>query len=334
MNERAAIFDEPFNPMQSDELVLGIDGGATKTVAWLALRSGGGESSVVGRGMAGSANPQAIGFDAALENLDRAIASAFDEAGVKPGPLAAAVLGLAGWDREQNRRVLYDWAEKRRLAARLRSVHDAVPLLAAGSPEDWGVALISGTGSFAFGQTADGRTVRVGGWGYLFGDEGSGYQIALAGLRAAAKSADGRAPPTRLVDALLGRLDLREPPELIPAVYRFAHDRARIASLADVVTQAAEEGDAQAQGLLDEAAGELAAMVAAVARHLGFSGGTFPLALTGGVVLGSERLRKALEARLSSLGCGPASVACVREPVTGAVKLAQGLVGQRHFGIS
>ena len=78
--------------MQSDKLVLGIDGGATKTVAWLALRSGGGKPSVVGRGTAGSANPQAIGFDAALRNLDQAIAAAFEEAGVEPGPLAAAVL--------------------------------------------------------------------------------------------------------------------------------------------------------------------------------------------------------------------------------------------------
>jgi len=309
--------------MQSDDLVLGIDGGATKTVAWLALRSGGDESAVVGRGAAGSANPQAIGFDAALANLDRAVAAAFEEAGVAPGPLAAAVLGLAGWDREQNARVLHRWADERRLAVRVRSVHDAEPLLAAGSPEGWGVALIAGTGSFAFGRAADGRSVRAGGWGYLFGDEGSGYSIALAGLRAAAKSADGRVPPTRLVDALLRRLDLREPPELIPAVYRFADDRARIASLADVVTQAAEEGDAQARGILDDAAGELAAMVAAVARRLGFSGGAFPLALTGGVLLGSQPLRMALDARLTSRGCRPASIACVREPVAGAVKMAQ-----------
>ena len=309
--------------MQSDELVLGIDGGATKTVAWLAVRSGGGEPSVVGRGAAGPANPQAIGFDEALGNLDQAIAAAFDDAGVKPGPLASAVLALAGWDREQNRQVLRRWAEKRRLAARLRFVHDALPVLVAGSPEGWGVALISGTGSFAYGQSPDGRSVRAGGWGYLFGDEGSGYAIALAGLRAAAKSADGRAPATQLVDALLGRLDLGEPPELISAVYRFAEDRARIASLADVVTQAADEGDAPAQAILDEAAAELAGMVAAVAQNLGFSHGTFPLALTGGVLLGSERLRMALEARLRSLRLAPATVVCVREPVAGAVRLAQ-----------
>ena len=80
--------------MQSDDLVLGIDGGATKTVAWLAVCSADAEPVIVGRGIAGPANPQAIGFDAALDNLDRAIAVAFDEAGVRPGPVAAALGAL------------------------------------------------------------------------------------------------------------------------------------------------------------------------------------------------------------------------------------------------
>jgi N-acetylglucosamine kinase-like BadF-type ATPase len=309
--------------MQPDDLILGIDGGATKTVAWLATRSGGDEAAVVGRGTSGPANPQATGFDRALCNLDQAVAAAFEDGTVKPGPVAAAVLALAGSDRESNRQVLHRWAHQRRLARRFRVVNDALPVLAAGSPEGWGIALISGTGSFAFGQSPDGRSARAGGWGYLFGDEGSGYWIALAALRAAAKSVDGRAPATQLVDALLRRLDLRDPRELVLAIYGTAADRARIASLADLVTQAAEDGDAQAQQILEDAASELAAMVAAVAQNLGFSDATFPLALAGGVLLSNERLRDALEAGLGSLGLRPASVASVPDPVVGAVKLAQ-----------
>ncbi len=309
--------------MRSDDLVLGIDGGATKTVAWLARRSGEDEPAVVGRGIAGPANPQAIGFDAALENMDRAIAAAFDDSRVKPGPVAAAVLGLAGSDRDENRRVLNRWAEKRRLAHRFRVVHDALPVLAAGSPEGWGIALIAGTGSLCFGQTRDGRTARAGGWGYLFGDEGSAYAIALAGLRAAAQSADGRAPPTRLVDAFLTRLSVERPQELITAIYPMASDRAQIASLADIVTQSADEGDAAAQQILQTAAAELAAMVAALARKLGFSGDTFPLALAGGLLLGSEKLRSTLGECLGSLDLRPASTVEVKDPVLGSVKLAQ-----------
>ena len=309
--------------MHSDDLVLGIDGGATKTVAWLARRSGEVEPAVVGRGTAGPANPQAIGFDAALENLDLAIAAAFDETGVTPGPVAAAVLGLAGSDRDENRRVLNAWAEKRRVARRFRVVTDALPVLVAGSPDGWGIALIAGTGSFAFGKTADGRTARAGGWGYLFGDEGSAYWIAVAGLRAAAQSADGRAPPTRLVDALLARLRLESPRELVTAVYSMASDRARIASLADVVTQSADEGDAAARQIFEQAAAELAAMVAAVARKLDLSATPFPLALAGGVLLGSEKLRSSLKERFDLSDLHPAPVAEVRDPVLGALRLAQ-----------
>ena len=317
--------------MQTDQLVLGIDGGGSKTVAWLANLSAEGEPSVVGRGTAGPSNPQATGFDQALENLDRAIADAFDQGAIAAGPVAAAVLGLAGSDRQENRDVLRRWADDRRLARRFRVVTDALPVLVAGSPEGWGVALISGTGSFAFGQSPDGRSARAGGWGYLFGDEGSGYAIALAGLRAAVQSADGRRPATQLLDAMLGRLDLRQPQELIPAIYPVADDRTQIASLADVVTKMADQGDAQAQQILDDAASELAAMVAAVARRLGFPNGTFPLALAGGVLLGSETLRSSLEAHVHSLGLCPAPIASVKEPVVGAVTLARAEAEGRHL---
>lgn len=309
--------------MPSEDLVLGIDGGATKTVAWLATRSGAPEPSLVGRGAAGPANPQAVGFDEALGNLDGAVAGAFQQAAVDPGPVAAAVLALAGSDRDENRRVLRRWAEDRRLAARFRVVHDALPVLVAGSPDGWGIALISGTGSLAFGRTRDGRSARAGGWGYLFGDEGSGYAIALAGLRAAAKKADGRGPDTGLLDALVGRLGLQKPQSLIPAVYRMAADRAAIASLADAVTSTAQQGDAVAGQILDDAARELAAMVAAVANKLGWSETPFPLALAGGLVLASSVLQNRLEAHVNSLGLAAAPVTNVPEPVLGAVKLAQ-----------
>jgi N-acetylglucosamine kinase-like BadF-type ATPase len=347
--------------MQSDELVLGIDGGGSKTVAWLAPRSATGQPSItdhgttdehahasegmppivgrstadehahasqrmppiVGRGTAGAANPQAIGFDTAIENLDRAVAAAFEDAQIRPGPVAAAVLGLAGSDRDANRRVLQQWANNRRLAGRFRLVHDALPVLMAGSPDGWGVALIAGTGSMAFGQDRAGRTARAGGWGYLFGDEGSGYAIALAGLRAAAGAADGREPETLLLDALLDRLQLKEPPQLVTAVYRIAGDRAAIASLAEVVTQTADENDKVAQQIIDRAAADLAAMVAAVAEKLFATSDAFPLVLTGGVLLGSQELQSRLQAHVASRGLRLESIRCVPDPVAGAVRLAQ-----------
>ncbi|MBN1589615.1 MAG: N-acetylglucosamine kinase, partial [Pirellulales bacterium] len=229
--------------MQSSDLVLGIDGGGTKTSAWLARRGTSEEPTVVGRGAAGATNPQTVGFDVAIENLNRAVDAAFDDAQHEQATVVAAVLALAGSDREENRRIFRRWADERHLAHRFRIVNDALPLLATASPECWGVALIAGTGSFCFAQDRDGQSTRVGGWGYLFGDEGSGYAVALAGLRAVAQAADGRGTDTKLVRAFLKRLNIDTPEGLILSVYPMAADRATIASLADVVTRAAADHD-------------------------------------------------------------------------------------------
>jgi len=306
----------------TNDLLLGIDGGGSKTVAWLALRAGGEPPEVIGRGTAGGSNPQAAGFPAALENLDRAVAAAFGAAAVTPRPVAAAVVGLAGCDRDEDREALSRWAEDRRLARRFRVVHDAVPVLAAGTPEGWGVALISGTGSFAFGEDARGRSARAGGWGYLLGDEGSAYAIALAGLRAAAQAVDGRAPATLLLPTILQHLDLKRPEQLIPAVYQPEPDRPAIAGLAQLVLKTAEAGDAAAAEIVGQAARDLAAMVAAVARKLDFAPRPFPLALAGSALLGSGMLQSGLMTELTNLGLQAGPVGRVPEPVAGAVALA------------
>lgn len=309
--------------MKTDRLVLGIDGGGTKTVAWLADRDPAGDRSVIGRGISGPANPQTVGLAKAAQSVGRAVAAAFEDAAVELAPVSAAVLALAGSDRDENRTFLQDWAKRRRLARRFRLVNDAVAVLAAGSPDGSGVALIAGTGSLAFGLNPAGHTARAGGWGFRFGDEGSGYAIAVAGLRAAAKYADGRGPETRLLEKLLARLEIHKPPELISAISRMGTDPATIAALAGTVCGAAEEGDAVARRIVDEAAGELASMISAVVRKLGFATAGFPLALAGGALLGSETLQRCLNGHLDCLGLSPDPVAEVPEPVAGAVKLAR-----------
>lgn len=304
------------------QLVLGVDGGGSRTVAWAALRGKCAEPAVLGRGTAGSSNPQSVGLALAIANLDRAVSAALGEAGAEPGPVASAVLALAGSDRVENQQAVQHWAEQRGLARRLRIVHDAASVLAAGSPEGWGIALISGTGSFAFAQDRQGRSCRAGGWGYLLGDEGSGWWVALAGLRAAARAADGRGPAIRLLQAFLNRLHLRFPEELIPAVYRIADDRAAIAALAEVVVRAAEEHDATANQIASQAADDLAQLVHSAACKLGLADGPFPLVLSGGLLLASSCLQACLRSHLGTLGLRPEPVVQVANPVAGAVKLA------------
>ncbi len=315
-------FTESDSMLSCDDLVLGIDGGGTKTAAWIAWCRPDGEVTVVGRGEAGGSNPQAVGMSQALENLGLAIEAARGQVDANRDPLAAAVLGVAGSDRTEVRASLLRWAEERAVARQFRVEHDALPVLAAGSVELWGVALISGTGSFAFGRNTQGQTARAGGWGFLLGDEGSGYAIARAGLQAAFRASDGRGPPTRLLSDLLSRLQCAQPTDLVPHLYRFANEPASIAALAPWVFEAALAGDAVAEAIVATAGDELAAMVAAVAARLGFNKEPFPVAMAGGVLLGNPPLTEALHASLAARGLRVSTLTPVPQPVVGAVRLA------------
>ncbi len=175
-------------------LILGVNGGGSSTDAWLAVGANGAEAAVIGRGAAGPSNAKAVGLASARAALEAAIRGAFDSAGLDPSPVASACLGLAGFDRPEDRAVLTGWADEARLARRLVLVNDGDLVVAAGTPEGWGVGVIAGTGSIAVGRTPDGRTARAGGWGHLIGDEGSAYLVVLEALRLVARRADGREP--------------------------------------------------------------------------------------------------------------------------------------------
>ncbi|MCA9069199.1 MAG: hypothetical protein KDA84_09765, partial [Planctomycetaceae bacterium] len=187
---------------------------------------------ILGRGASGPTNLQAIGLDQTLINLRQAIHQARCESGIGQQCVAAACLAMAGVDRAQEELLLTEWASCHKIAKRIQVTNDSVGLLTAGTPEGWGIALIAGTGSIAFGQTVDGRVARTGGWGYLLGDEGSAYALALAGLRAAVRSADGRDPTNQLLPAFLTRLELDHADDLLEAIYLSGRDRAWIALLA------------------------------------------------------------------------------------------------------
>ncbi|MEX2027532.1 MAG: BadF/BadG/BcrA/BcrD ATPase family protein, partial [Pirellulaceae bacterium] len=132
-------------------------------------------------GTAGPGNPRAAGFDVAQSNINAAIEQAFADAKLPRESVSAACFGLAGCGREEEQERIRSWAGERRIAAVVQVTGDAEPILAAASPDNWGIALICGTGSLAWGRNQRGQTARCGGWGYLIGDDGSAYAIALAG---------------------------------------------------------------------------------------------------------------------------------------------------------
>lgn len=300
------------------KLFLGVDGGGSRTRVLLADGSG----AIVGRGDAGSSNYQAVGFDAATQAIAGAIAAARRSAGVSAdAPIAAACLGLAGVSRPIDQARFNAWCEQQRIAQQFRVVIDAELLLAAVSDTVWGVALICGTGSICYGRHPDGRTARSGGWGYLLGDEGSGYAIATHALRLATQTADGRAEAPALLDLALRHWDLAEPPQLITHVYQGGVTRAQIAGLAQPIAALADAGDPGACRVIDQAAEDLARMVAVVVRRLELE--RPPIALAGGVFASSQRLWPGICARLD-IAIG--SVQPVHDPANGALAIARRLV--------
>ncbi len=304
------------------DLLLGIDGGGTSTIAILADATG----KHLGRGEAGPSNIQAVGVETGLRALDDSISRAFQNANLPRSTVGSICLGLAGIDRQEGLDIIHGWADRQRIADRVRVANDATLLLAAGTPEGWGLAVIAGTGSIAFtitpDGTPDGTPGRCGGWGYLLGDEGSAYLLALEALRAACRSHDGVAPPTALVDLLVKKMGLTSPPEFIPAVYRGAWDRSAIAGLAPLVLECAERGDVLAKQIVTMQATELGRTAAQAVKLSGMHTQPVPVALAGGVLVNSATYRETLLATLRDNGVSVGVVQLVPEPVLGAVVLA------------
>ena len=302
-----------------DDLVIGVDGGGTKTFAVLADRATG---EVLGRGAAGPSNVMAVGTEAGLAAIATAIGRAFAAANRPNCRVAAATLGLAGVDRRSGLDLVRGWAVRAAIARDVLIANDATLLLAAGTPEGWGLATIAGTGSIAFVRDPAGAVRRAGGWGYVLGDEGSAYRLTLAALHAVCHAADGAGPATSLTDALLRAMSVADVPELIPAIYQGGWDRAALAGLAPVVLRAAEN-DAVAAVIVETGAADLARTAAAAVQNQALPAGPVPTALAGGLLLGSERYRRAFLAALRSHGVEAGPVTPVAEPALGAVVLAR-----------
>jgi N-acetylglucosamine kinase-like BadF-type ATPase len=315
--------------MSQQEFLLAVDGGGTKTQALVADMGG----NVVARGLGPSSNHHRVGFEESARAMTTAIEGALQHVvgprSLGEGPawrsvrIAAACFGLAGIDVPEDEAQVSRWVQGQGIARSFVVVNDSELVLAAGTPEGWGVALISGTGSVCLGRTREGKTFRVGGWGPLLGDEGSAYQVALRALRVATQTADGRASATALLQAVLRHWSLPDANALIRHVYSDSMGQTEIAGVAAVVLNLAGRNDAAALEILNEAARDLAIQVDAVVRKLGLS--RPPVALAGGLL--RANLRHALQAALKS-EVGP--IQYVVDPSQGAVVLARRVAGAKH----
>ena len=320
LNDRDAMSEDACSPREA--LVLGVDGGGTKTMAALAQCGRRYPPAVIGNGCSGPSNPQAVGIHLAQSRILRAVHEAFVDAGRAPVQVAAICIGLAGAGRSPLQQELQQWGRQQRLASRVLVVHDARLVLREGTSRGSGIALIAGTGSFCCGANDAGETARAGGWGHLLGDEGGGYGIGMAALQALTRTADGRGPVTLLTQRILAALGLQSPSDMIASLSTGAPPREQIAALAPIVLQAAAEGDAVAVAVQEQAARELAELVIAVHRQLALDTEPYELAMAGGVLTHHTSYQQDVLRHLEQAALAPSDVAIVSHPVLGAILLA------------
>ncbi|WP_338250401.1 N-acetylglucosamine kinase [Dictyobacter halimunensis] len=268
----------PQNQISGKEIAhdffLGLDSGGSKTYATIVDAEG----KEVGHGLAEGSNFTQVGLEVATQRMREAIEAAARAAGCSL-PVGKAWLGVAGVARQEHIDALLP---KLSSCAEVIHITNDAELGLCALEQRVGVAVIAGTGSIVLGRNAEGRKARAGGWGYLLGNEGSGYTIGQNALVAALQFADGRGQPTALLDLILREWHLSRVGEVISQVYAQA-GRATVARLSRIVFEAARAGDQIAQDIIERNAYELARTCNAVCSRLDFSRSGVPLALVGGL---------------------------------------------------
>jgi N-acetylglucosamine kinase-like BadF-type ATPase len=320
---------------------LGIDGGGTKTVCVVIDAQG----VVLGRGEAGASNYQSIGINAAFKTIAKAIQQAIETIKLTEKiEIQGICLGLAGVGRPRDIEVVQgivnDLQNNQNLPIawnlqpnNILICNDALISLVGGIGHDVGIVVAAGTGAIVFGRNEQGVTKRVGGWGYIIGDEGSAYKIAIAGMQAAMQSYDGREKPTRLNDAFINYLAIDTIEDIIEVVYRRGWGVKEIAALAMVVDNMADEGDEVAMRIIDEAIGELVKATSIAIEALNFgSSKVFEIVTTGSVWRGKSNIRKKFIASINTMYPYASVILPRYEPAYGAGLLA--VKGNKNFNNS
>lgn len=295
--------------------VLGIDAGGTKTVCYLADESG----RIVGDGRSGGANLQSHGELEVEKVLHHVIEQAIADRAIAP---AAMCLGVAGVDRQEDDQIVRGILRRLGFRTHALVVNDALIALVAGTGDEPGVVLISGTGSIAYGVNEAGFAARSGGWGYVLGDEGSGYWIGREALTAVMREADGRGTRTRLTALILEHFQLAKVDGLVREVYDRGLQRQAIAALGPVVERARADGDVVAAEILAAASEELSRAAESVIQRLHMRGQSFRTVLAGGMFRVVPWLAESVARRLAEVAPRTSVARLEVEPAMGAVHLA------------
>jgi glucosamine kinase len=285
--------------------VIGLDIGGTKTRG---VRFENGQT--VADESVGSSNVQNVSREEAALHL----AELFTRIG--GGEVAQVYAGAGGIDTDEDAAALAALIAPHVPGAKITVVHDSRLLLAAGGAST-GVAVIAGTGSAAWGKNAQGEEARAGGWGYLLGDEGSGYWLGREAVRHSLRRMNQGLEPDGLTTALLRSCNVDDPNKLIALFHSPETGRRYWAQQARLVVEAADAGHAPSQALVEQAGADLAGLAAQALRKLGIQG---PVILGSGLGMNVARLQDAFRRSLAVEGVTDVRV-LKQDPVFGVLQL-------------
>ncbi|MFA6457042.1 MAG: BadF/BadG/BcrA/BcrD ATPase family protein [Bacteroidota bacterium] len=287
--------------MTKGTYIIGIDGGGSKTHAMIADRKG----TIIAEHFAGPSNFQIIGIEKAAETIVALIDMCCDSVECTVKNVASVVCGLAGAGRSEDQKRMAAGLKKCTAAKKmvLKNIvidSDARIALEGSFKGGMGIILIAGTGSIAFAKDARGTIHRVGGWGRVLGDEGSGYALGRMGLTAVARQLDGRGEKTVLSSMIAKQFGLSGQTEIIQSVYQNSFD---VASIAPLVLRAAEKKDTVCRAIVENAVIELAWHIQVAAEHLSSASSKkvkekIRVAFIGGLIANDTILSRMLTAYL------------------------------------
>jgi N-acetylglucosamine kinase-like BadF-type ATPase len=307
-------------------IVLGLDGGGTKTHVIVADADGG----LLGAAAGGASNWEDVGMEAAAGAIRAVVLEALQAAQLAPEALDASVFGLAGNDWPSDLARLSTIPDSLRLGGLREVVNDAFVALRAGANHPWGIAVIAGTGSVVAGRNEAGAEFRTLGLGALYGDFGGSTEIADEGLRAVAEAYTGLGPATSLTAGYLAALGRASPEDLLEHTSR---QQPPLSHLADVVLEAADAGDTIARAIAERAGTALGANAGLVARKLEMQEQAFEVVLAGGVLRASSRtVEHALKKELRRSAPAAFPVRLEVPPVVGAALRALENMGAEPGG--
>lgn len=300
---------------------IGIDGGGTNS-RLLAVDLYG---NVVGHVRGRTTNLESNPISTVMNNLNALIETFHQRHFTKYEDCAGLCFGTAGVDTKASLVTIEELLLQTPFTCPTKVVNDALIALYANTFGQPGMMLLAGTGSIAYGVNALGREKRVGGYGYIVGDEGSAYWVVREAIRAALHAYDGIGPDTRLISDFTRALEFSEFEEIIDFVYR--RNKSDLARLSYVVAQAQEDGDQVANRIYSEALRYLAQSVDMLVKALGEE--PMPLYLGGGFMMNSRYLQQGLAQRMKQDHPQLTLMEMSQPAEWGAVVLAASLTGHR-----